>query len=46
MPFDTASKPSSAGINSPAAKCWIWSRPPDIFLTMSQKSVGLPGPTT
>ncbi len=46
VPDVTASNPSKAGTSSPAAKCWIFNRPPDIVSIFAMRSVGLPGPTT
>jgi hypothetical protein len=45
VPLRTASKPSSAGISSPAPNTWIVSRPPDIASMRLARSVALPGPS-
>ncbi len=45
VPLLTASKPSNAGSNSPAANTWILMRPLDSLSTRSANAAALPGPT-
>jgi hypothetical protein len=45
VPARTASKPSKAGISSPAPKTWMFSRPADISRMRRARSVAEPGPS-